>query len=237
MKHWRNLLITLVPAAVVAVTAAGLALAGGAKTTGAKIAVAASPLGRILVDGKGDTLYEFAKDTGDASTCYGACATTWLPLTTSGSPVSGPGVHASLLGTTKRQNGKLEVTYNGHPLYNFVTDRKPGQTTGQGLDQFGGHWWVVSAQGDEIQRRGTPSPSVPVPQVDTGSGSSAATTSATATSSTPASGEPDATAGTVGESQVPDCMPGQTIANQAAVNTGDSDDDDHGDVSDGDGCI
>ena len=64
------------------------------------------------------------------------------------------GVRASLLGTTKRKDGKLEVTYNHHPLYYFVTDRKPGQTTGQGVNQFGGPWWVLSAAGKEIHSRG-----------------------------------------------------------------------------------
>ncbi len=66
--------------------------------------------------------------------------------------VAGPGVRASLLGTTKRKDGQLEVTYNRHPLYYFVTDRKPGQTTGQGVNQFGGPWWVLSAAGKEIHR-------------------------------------------------------------------------------------
>jgi predicted lipoprotein with Yx(FWY)xxD motif len=61
-------------------------------------------------------------------------------------------VRASLLGTTKRKDGKLEVTYGGHPLYYFVTDRKPGQTTGQGVNQFGAPWWVISPTGKEIHR-------------------------------------------------------------------------------------
>jgi predicted lipoprotein with Yx(FWY)xxD motif len=85
-----------------------------------------------------------------ASTCYGACAALWPPLTTTGKPVAGHGVRASLLGTTKRKDGKLEVTYNHHPLYYFVSDQKPGQTTGQGVNQFGAPWWVISAAGKEI---------------------------------------------------------------------------------------
>ena len=86
------------------------------------------------------------------STCYGACAALWPPLLTKGKPIAGHGVRASLLGTTKRKDGKLEVTYNGHPLYYFVTDRKPGQTTGQAVNQFGAPWWVLSAAGKEIHR-------------------------------------------------------------------------------------
>jgi predicted lipoprotein with Yx(FWY)xxD motif len=114
------------------------------------MAIAKSPLGRILVDSKGITLYDFPHDKAGASTCYGACAALWPPLTTTGKPHAG--VRASLLGTTKRKDGKLEVTYGGHPLYYFVTDRKPGQTTGQGVNQFGASWWVISAAGKEIHR-------------------------------------------------------------------------------------
>jgi predicted lipoprotein with Yx(FWY)xxD motif len=153
MKHWIKLLIALAAAGVVSATAAALALAGGnAATRGATVKIAGSSLGRILVDSKGITLYDFVKDKGTTSVCYGACAALWPPLLTTGKPVAGPGVRASLLGTTKRKDGKLEVTYGGHPLYYFVTDRKPGQTTGQGVNQFGGPWWVLSPKGKEIHR-------------------------------------------------------------------------------------
>jgi len=150
MKSWSKLLAAAAAAAAVAVTATSLALAGAAKTGATKVALAASPLGHILVDSKGITLYDFAKDKGGMSACYGACAALWPPLTTGAKPIAGPGVHASLLGTTKRNDGKLEVTYDGHPLYYYVSDRKPGETTGQGLNQFGAPWWVLSAAGKEI---------------------------------------------------------------------------------------
>jgi predicted lipoprotein with Yx(FWY)xxD motif len=152
MKHSIKLLTALAASAVVASTAAALALAGSATTGGARVAIGKSPLGRILVDGKGITLYDFVKDRGTTSACYGACAALWPPLISNGKPLAGPGVRASLLGTTRRKDGKLEVTYNGHPLYYFVTDRKPGQTTGQGVNQFGGPWWVLSPAGKEIHR-------------------------------------------------------------------------------------
>ena len=152
MKHTLKLLTAFATAAVVASIAAALALAGGTQTSGTKVALATTPLGRVLVDSKGITLYDFVKDKGTTSACYGACAALWPPLTTKGKPVAGLGVRASLLGTTKRKDGKFEVTYNGHPLYYFVTDRKPGQTTGQGVNQFGGPWWVISAAGKEIHR-------------------------------------------------------------------------------------
>jgi predicted lipoprotein with Yx(FWY)xxD motif len=137
--------------ATVASTAASLALAGGGSTKrGTVVDVAKSGLGRILVDNKGVTLYDFPPDKGTTSVCYGACAALWPPLITSGKPVAGAGVRAGLLGTTKRKDGKLEVTYNHHPLYYFVSDQKPGQTTGQGVNQFGAPWWVISAAGKEI---------------------------------------------------------------------------------------
>jgi len=119
-------------------------------STATVVKVATNPLGRILVDSRGITLYDFPPDKAGASTCYGACAALWRPLLTHGKPIAGRGVKASLLGTTKRSDGQLEVTYDGHPLYYFVTDRKPGQTTGQGLNQFGAPWWVISPAGKEI---------------------------------------------------------------------------------------
>jgi predicted lipoprotein with Yx(FWY)xxD motif len=153
MKHGIQLLTAFAAVAVVASVAAALALAGGTKSTGGtKVAIAKTRLGRILVDSKGITLYDFVKDKGTTSACYGACAALWPPLITKGKPVAGPGVRASLLGTTKRKDGKLEVTYGGRPLYYFVSDKKPGQTTGQGINQFGAPWWVLSAAGKEIHR-------------------------------------------------------------------------------------
>ena len=153
MKHWIQLLTAFAAVAVIASVAAAIALAGGTQSTGgAKVAIAKTRLGRILVDSKGITLYDFVKDKGTTSACYGACAALWPPLITKGKPVAGPGVRASLLGTTKRKDGKLEVTYGGRPLYYFVTDKKPGQTTGQGINQFGAPWWVLSPAGKEIHR-------------------------------------------------------------------------------------
>jgi predicted lipoprotein with Yx(FWY)xxD motif len=153
MSRWLKPCAALAACAIIASTAASLAFAGGSTTTGGTaVDLAKSPLGRILVDSKGITLYDFPPDKGTTSVCYGACAALWPPLISKGKPVAGPGVRASLLGTTKRKDGKLEVTYSGHPLYYFVSDRRPGQTTGQGLNQFGGPWWVLSAAGKEIHR-------------------------------------------------------------------------------------
>ena len=149
-----NFIIALTAAALAAALTAALAVAGNAKSARTEVHVARTPLGRILVDSRGIALYDFVKDKGNVSACYGACAALWPPLLTHGKPVAGPGVRAALLGTTSRKDGKLEVTYAGHPLYYFVSDRRPGQTTGQGVNQFGGPWWVLSPAGKEIHRRG-----------------------------------------------------------------------------------
>jgi predicted lipoprotein with Yx(FWY)xxD motif len=120
----------------------------------AKVAVANSRLGRILVDAGGRTLYLFQQDTSTVSTCDGACATSWPPLTTTGNPEGADGVSAAKLGTTKRTDGTTEVTYSGHPLYYYAGDAKPGDTTGQGLDLYGAECDVLSPAGEKIEASG-----------------------------------------------------------------------------------
>jgi predicted lipoprotein with Yx(FWY)xxD motif len=148
--HMKKSIILVATAIVAAVAAAGAV--AGAAGRGTVVKLRSSALGSIIVDSRGITLYDFVQDKRTKSTCYGACAALWPPLLTKGKPIAGPGVRASLLGTTKRSDGKLEVTYGGHPLYYFVSDRRPGQTTGQGINQFGAPWWILSATGREIHR-------------------------------------------------------------------------------------
>jgi predicted lipoprotein with Yx(FWY)xxD motif len=154
-------LFALAPvAAAVAIAGCGGASASSASSKAAPskpassatptVALAPSKFGKILVGPNGRTLYDFVADKAMASTCYGACASLWPPLTVSGAPTAGPGLRASLLGTTKRTDGTTEVTYNGHPLYYFVSDTKPGDTTGQAINQFGAPWYVLTANGTEI---------------------------------------------------------------------------------------
>lgn len=120
--------------------------------TAGKIAVATdAKLGQILVDDKGMTVYLFVADSGTSSTCYTSCAAIWPPVLTTGAPQVGAGAQASLLGTNTRTDGKVEVTYAGHPLYYFVQDKKAGDTTGQGVNGFGALWWVLSPSGAAIQ--------------------------------------------------------------------------------------
>ena len=125
-----------------------------AAAAGTVVGLKRTKVGVVLVDSRGRTLYDFVKDRGGASACYGACAALWPPLITKGRPHAGRGVRARLLGTTRRKDGTLEVTYNRHPLYYYVADRKPGQLTGQGLPQFGAPWWALDAAGREVHRRG-----------------------------------------------------------------------------------
>jgi predicted lipoprotein with Yx(FWY)xxD motif len=112
--------------------------------------VRTSKLGPILVDGTGRTLYLFEADKSTMSTCTGACASAWPPVTITGSPQAGSGVTAGLLGTTVRPDGAREVTYHGHPLYSYVGDSSPGAVTGQGLSQFGAKWYVLAPNGNKI---------------------------------------------------------------------------------------
>jgi predicted lipoprotein with Yx(FWY)xxD motif len=115
------------------------------------VKLASTKLGKVLVDAKGRALYLFEADKG-SSACDGACATVWPPLTTTGEPTAGPGLATSKLGTTKRSDGATEVTYNGHPLYTYAGDSAPGETSGQGLDDFGAEWYTLSARGDKVDR-------------------------------------------------------------------------------------
>ena len=115
------------------------------------VATAALAPGTALVDGAGRTLYLFEADSQARSGCTGACAQVWPPLLTDGAmpTVSSP-VHARLLGAVTHSDGTRQVTYNHHPLYLYVGDRRRGDARGQGLDQFGAGWYVVTAAGDKI---------------------------------------------------------------------------------------
>jgi predicted lipoprotein with Yx(FWY)xxD motif len=111
------------------------------------VMVAESGLGSILVDPEGMTLYMFANDGPGESACTGSCATTWPPLLVDGEPVAGEGIDASLLGTTERSDGSLQLTYNGMPLYFYSQDSAAGDTNGQGV---GGVWYVVNPAGEAV---------------------------------------------------------------------------------------
>ena len=133
----------------------GAPTAGSAGGSGAASVVGTKTgsLGTFLVDGKGRALYLWEADHGSTSTCTGACAQAWPPLTITGPPKASGAVRGSLLGTTKRADGSREVTYAGHPLYLFAGDSRAGQTTGEGSNGFGAPWWVVTPAGKALQNK------------------------------------------------------------------------------------
>ena len=127
-------------------TSAPASSGGGA----AVVSVSNNPkLGKILVDSKGFTLYYFEKDKkgGSTSSCSGACASVWPPLTGSGAPKGEKGASASKLGTIKRSDGSTQVTYNGWPLYTYQGDSKPGDANGNDFTQFGAQWYALTPAG------------------------------------------------------------------------------------------
>ena len=114
-------------------------------------------IGQVLVDSEGLTLYDFHKDKGTESACYGACAKAWPPLLTSGAPQPSNGASGSKLGTTKRDDGTMQVTYAGHPLYTFVADTKPGEANGNDFSAFGAQWYALTPKGTGARRLIRPS--------------------------------------------------------------------------------
>ena len=106
--------------------------------------------GKALVGSNGRTMYLFEGDKSGTSSCSGACAAAWPPVTVSGTPKAGSGVNQALLVTIKRPNGTMQLVYHGHPLYYFTGDTAAGTAHGQGLKAFGSDWYVVNASGSKI---------------------------------------------------------------------------------------
>ena len=159
MTHSRPLTF-LLSAAVVPVPALALTACGGGSSAtaaapktssgvSASVGVSNSSLGKILVNSQGRSLYLFKADVGTKSECSGACAQAWPPLLATGNPTAGTGLTASKLGTTTRSDGTKQVTYNGHPLYLFIKDKKPGDVTGQGVTAFGAAWFALTPSGGQ----------------------------------------------------------------------------------------
>jgi len=130
-------------------SASGESAAGAESGAGVVSLGNVQKLGMVLVDSNGMTLYDFHKDKGTTSSCYGACASTWPPMLTEGEPTVGNGAMASKLGTTERKDGTMQVTYAGHPLYTFVEDKKPGEANGNDVSFFGGEWYALQGNGEE----------------------------------------------------------------------------------------
>jgi predicted lipoprotein with Yx(FWY)xxD motif len=144
-------------AAVVAVSAAAASATQASRpgsidaSRSATLTAHSSRYGKILFGGRGRVLYLFARDRSGRSSCYGACAKAWPPLLTTGVSKGIAGVNAKLLGTTRRTDGTLQVTYAKHPLYYFKGDTKPGQIKCQNVSNFGGLWLVVAPNGNPVR--------------------------------------------------------------------------------------
>ena len=153
-RHWFALVAAVLAVGSIAVIGAVSADASvvSAQATKTVVSLRTTSLGRILVDGRGRTLYLFGKDKRGKSSCTGACAAYWPPVTTTGKPAAGTGVKAALLGTSRRADGKLQVMYNHHPLYTFAVDKRAGQTNGEETSAYGGIWYVVSAAGAKVEK-------------------------------------------------------------------------------------
>lgn len=116
-------------------------------TTGTRIVVDGSEFGDMLFDSRRQAIYIFENDARGKSVCYGECARAWPPVLTKGEPRAGKGVKAKLLGTTKRRDGKRQVTYAGKPLY-FYVNEGPGEVRCHNVHLNGGLWWVVGPDGN-----------------------------------------------------------------------------------------
>jgi predicted lipoprotein with Yx(FWY)xxD motif len=170
MIRHRTLTTTLTGVATAGIVAAALAGCGGggsgsasaasgpSRTAGghtATVGLASTGLGRVLVNAHGRTLYLFKADHGSTSACTGACTNAWPPLRAGGKPKVATGLQASAVTTIKRSDGNPQVSYHGHPLYTYVGDKKPGDTTGQGINAFGAGWFGVTASGAQASGSGS----------------------------------------------------------------------------------
>jgi predicted lipoprotein with Yx(FWY)xxD motif len=140
------------PAAATATAQASSPAATGQASGAATVSLAAISgiPGKALVSSNGRTLYLFQADKNGTSACSGACAAAWPPDTVTGTPQAGSGVSQSLLGTIKRADGTMQLTYNGHPLYYFTADTGSGTAHGQAVKAFGAEWYVVNVSGSKI---------------------------------------------------------------------------------------
>ena len=109
-------------------------------------------LGQYLTDAAGRTLYFYQGDGKGTSNCYEYCAEKFPPVTTNGKPTAGDGVNAAGLGTLKRTTGETQVTYDGHPLYYFISDMQPGNTAGDSTRMAGGSWFAMAPNGKPAKR-------------------------------------------------------------------------------------
>jgi predicted lipoprotein with Yx(FWY)xxD motif len=158
------LLVAAVVAVVVATSGASTKKTSQSVTAGTAISLKQTSLGQTLVDANGRTLYLFEGDKRSVSTLSAAGLAVWPPLKASTKPQALNGAVAGRIGTIAHTGGSAQITYNGHPLYYYVGDKSPGQTRGQGLNQFGALWYAVAASGTAV----TSAPSSPAQTAPSG---------------------------------------------------------------------
>jgi predicted lipoprotein with Yx(FWY)xxD motif len=146
----KRILIAALAAATVAALATSMA---GARVSRAKLQLHKTSVGTILVNGRGFTIYAFTKDGRNRDACAGisGCLSVWPVISGAAKPLLGPGVKSSLVGTITIKGGAKQVTYAGHPLYTYVADSGPGQTSYVNFLQFGGRWPAINAAGREVK--------------------------------------------------------------------------------------
>jgi predicted lipoprotein with Yx(FWY)xxD motif len=142
-----GLLAAAVSAPALAAGHAGAAPARAAKHHGTQISTVKTGLGRVVSNHKGRVMFRFLKDGRNVSKCKGGCPSVWPAVMSKGKARAGAHVKKRHLGRTS----KGQVTYYGHPLYYYIGDPKSGKTTGDGLKEFGAHWYVVSPAGKSVK--------------------------------------------------------------------------------------
>ena len=153
-NRFRTVWLVLGIAAAIGTAATVIAaVAQGATGTAARLTVRSTEYGNVVFGPSGKVAYVFGADHGSTSRCYGVCATAWPPLLTTGAPLAGSGVEAKLLGSTRRSDGSLQVTYGAHPLYYYSADTI-GQIMCQHANMHGGLWLVVTANGQPNMANG-----------------------------------------------------------------------------------
>jgi predicted lipoprotein with Yx(FWY)xxD motif len=168
------LVAVIVAAAIVAIVATTGSSAKKAPPVAANsaLSVRQTPFGQTLTDANGRTLYLFAADKPNVSTLSAAGRAFWPPFTAANTPSAIGGALAGKIGAVTNTTGAGQVTYNGHPLYYFVGDHNPGQTSGQALNEFGARWYVLSPSGAGV----TSAPSGSTSSSSTGGGASSSST-------------------------------------------------------------
>ena len=149
MKRIPTLVASLVVTGAGLVALAAAPLAAQAAT----VELRETERGKILVDEAGFTLYMFTSDKKHQDHCVSVekCTTVWPPLTVMSMPTAGAGVKASSLGTTTLPGGEKQVTFKKKPLYTYIGDSMPGQTSYIGAFAFGGYWYGLKAKGMPVK--------------------------------------------------------------------------------------